>query len=44
MILEDDISEGYQDYDVFKKHLILTDKQVGLTKEDALRAIKLLNS
>lgn len=43
VILEDDISEGYQDYDVFKKHLILTDKQIGLTKADALRAIEMLN-
>lgn len=43
VILEDDFREGYQDSFVFAKHLILTDYHVGLTEQDADKAIHMLN-
>ena len=42
VILEDDLSEGYQRHLIYSKHLILTDYHVGLTSEDAAKAIAML--
>ena len=43
VILEDDPREGYQTHLVYAKHLIMTDYHVGLTEEDADKAIALLS-
>lgn len=43
VILEDDLGEGYQNHLIYSKHLILTDYHVGLTENDADRAISLLS-
>ena len=42
VILEDDIREGYQAHLTYSKHLVLTDYHVGLTAEDARKAIDIL--
>ena len=42
VILEDDTREGYQAHPIFYKHLILTDYHVGLTENDANKAISIL--
>ena len=44
VILEDDLNEGYQNDPIFIKHLILTDYHVGLTENDANKAISFLNN
>lgn len=44
VILEDDIREEYQLHPYFSKHLVLTDYHYGLTENDAINAIKILNS
>ena len=43
VILEDDLNEGYQRHLIYSKHLILTDYHVGLTEDDADKAIALLS-
>ena len=43
-ILEDDLNEGYQDHPVFSKHLVLTDYHVGLTDNDASKAINIIET
>lgn len=43
-ILEDDLREGYQDNATYAKHLVLTDYRYGLTEDDALRAVSILNA
>ena len=43
VILEDNTREGYQAHPIFYKHLVLTDYHYGLTKEDANKAISILN-
>lgn len=44
VILEDDLREGYQNNLIYHKHLILTDYHVGLTEDDANKAISILNN
>lgn len=43
VILEDDINERYQEHSIYSKHLVLTDYHVGLTDDDASKAIAMLN-
>lgn len=43
VILEDDLREGYQRHLVYSKHLILTDYHVGLTEQDAAKAMSILS-
>ena len=42
VILEDDMREGYQAHPIYSKHLVLTDFHVGLTIEDASKAVSIL--
>ena len=42
VILEDDSRERYQEHEIFRKHLILTDYHVGLTEANANEAIAML--
>ena len=42
VILDDDLNEMYQEEVTFRKHLVLTDYKVGLTKDDVQKALEIL--
>ena len=43
VILEDDTREKYQEHPIFCKHLVLTNYHIGLSENDANKAIDILN-